>query len=562
MDLDTPLENHLPFPELWRPYRVPFPHHENVKDLEWYELIDPTPIYREINLYYQRNDSVQQREQQQQQQQQQQQGKTENNNFKGTIVVSLMKSNISRLYSGNVKYWMSRKSDGIRLQCLISSTLGEMVYIDRAGRVIMPKPVFALVLKDMKLQNETQNNNNNPLSASSEADSSSSSSSDSNHNTYKLHNPPMPSEFYLGTLLDGELVWNKKHLNWEYQAWDTIAMKGISCRTHSYRQRVQIAQNMLVVWYYYLYRHDPDMVEKLHRDDETIKSIESDEYNTFQKRWTVHCKSYPIRFWVKPIFHLWEINNVRKRIMPKWLEEFDQDGDILTPNHEVSTSGYAASNFKYKPVHPLDLQLMWKTHDEMNRIKMVQVPPPEIREKLKSYPLVPCLYTYELLAPSDSHSDTKATTRELCFTTALFDDKQWRHQKHWNNPSNQMDLQNKIVDCSYNYHKKTWEIMSLREKKYANAWPTVQKTLKNIKENLQDEDVYPFLKHPDAIQNDFSPSLLTYKALGLSEPLSSTRGITVRMADVMKHLHVVRSTAQKTIDVKVEVNPLPPFSSS
>jgi len=376
--------------------------------------------------------------------------------FPGSIVVSLLKENVSNLYTGQYKYLITRKMAGVRHVCFwtIYETVPTIFYIDRAVHM------------------------------------------------YKCENIVAPQSFYQGSIFDGELMWNHKRHWWEYHIFDCIQMNGVNCREEAKTTRVQIAQNNMVIWYYTLYYYFPNHLYRiLHYEHETVRGMARDCYATFQKRWLIHVANCPLIFWVKPDFHIWQIND-----LPSWSDEIKNDGYIFTPNEMPVFRGYCVHLIKLKFGfdNTNELEMLWVSQDQFVKDENTMlIPVPEdVRRQIMMETHICLLYTYEFL---ENTKVGEPTTKARICTAVHYPKTEWEPEF-----TKYEDMQRKIFECYFDAKTQHWKIMGHRkDHTYANAMPTVQKTLRNIKENLQLTDVFPFLlsskyktltNHPPCLQ--------------------------------------------------------------
>jgi hypothetical protein len=356
---------------------------------------------------------------------------------------------IPTLYSGQLKYWFSSKSDGVRYQLYFTKVddIPISCFINRADQV------FVLPI-------------------------------------------PAPESFYKGTLLDADLI----DSTLEYHIYNCIQMNGRSCRKESYLQRMQIAQNALVIWYYFIFQRQPSWLAELLHDDrkDCITSITSDSYESFQKRWILSFTRSvcPIRFWVKPIFSLWQFQWFTRLIEPLWKRDFPSDGYTLTPNEESEQKGYKGKVYKLKfgTDNTIDLEIQMSTLRNLPPSSpSYYIQPPPLTSWRTSLPMdtpIALLYTYEFTE----------TTQAKLFSAA-------RVPLEWKTVATAAaSLDKKIVECRWDEKQQEWKIEKIRQRKSANALPTVMATLKTIRANLSVEDVFVFLKHKPAQEQCFQPS--------------------------------------------------------
>jgi len=138
--------------------------------------------------------------------------------------------------------------------------------------------------------------------------------------------------FSLGSLFDGELVWEKNSL--VYIVFDVIHAKGVQCSRLSYRERMQILHNTILC------------VSNSH-SDESIETMISEE-SKFLARNNDN-----------------DLRVVPKKCVPKanlqtlWHDRVHachgNDGIIFTLNNAPVETGTCASILKWKPSHSIDV---------------------------------------------------------------------------------------------------------------------------------------------------------------------------------------------------------------
>ncbi len=313
-------------------------------------------------------------------------------------------------------------------------------------------------------------------------------------------------------------------------------------------QRLQIAQNALVSSYY-LFLVEEELNKgklKVNEDNLLLRmekearpnlgKLSKDEFQQQKKRWILAKQDWPLWFWVKPFFHLWQAPVVIKHLLPCWQNEFKTDGQVLTPNEESASKGFCPRLFKFKrgTDNTIDFELVWVTRDEFRAMieeKNLMACPVNaaLYERLKNRTRIACMYTYEFVDDS---------TRAKCFTAldceleslTLAEYKQAKFlQQPLLETHERIKRQGKcfalklgsgelltpldsrlmsgkqIYECRYFPENKEWVIQCLREgRNSANAWPTVKKTLDNISQNLTDLDVFPFIGSQLAQKDNFS----------------------------------------------------------
>ena len=351
---------------------------------------------------------------------------THTTSFHGNLVVSMTRDMIAQLYAGNTKFWLSLKSDGVRFELYFMTLDGYNVtfWVDRARRV------FLLPI-------------------------------------------PAPESLYKGTLLEGDVTWNRMNASWEYHIYNCLQMNGVLCKKESYLQRMQVVQNALIIWNKLLGQPFPPPNERL-------------IYTSLQKRWLLKT-SCAISLWVKPFFHLWQAPRVFKHVESAWKREFDMDGDLLTENE-----GRRTFKLKRRTDNTCDAEIQFVDISKLESL-VFSVPPSDTLKamwKEEKYQQIPLLYTYDF--------DTAGKSHTKLFTAAMLSPM-----------LSAVDFQKyKVGECRYDMDTNAWTIEIVRkDRSSANSWTTIQSTLRNIEENLTREDVFLFMREPVAQRMQFQPTL-------------------------------------------------------
>lgn len=140
--------------------------------------------------------------------------------------------------------------------------------------------------------------------------------------------------FYNGSLFDGELVWNTNG-NLQFVIFDVVLLKGEDCISCTYRERLQIIHNHILL---VDYNTKDDIVEQLVSEEDKIYARNNDFFLQMIPKICVgkeHIKD------------LWEGRDTSSH---------RNDGIILTLNDCHVHTGTSKYVFKWKPSHSIDIK--------------------------------------------------------------------------------------------------------------------------------------------------------------------------------------------------------------
>jgi hypothetical protein len=268
-----------------------------------------------------------------------------------------------------------------------------------------------------------------------------------------------PEQLFDGTLWDGEIVWTPKHNRVEYHIFGNIFTYGYSCAMMNKLSRVQIVQNVLEEWKMTL----PCSYAPIDVDCE---------------RWVLYPFQIgaPIGFHVKPWYLLSQAALYRP--LRAKLDYPTDPANILDPIEYPEIYGRHSRLYKRKDNISNTVDTHAREADQTRSPeKEMVVSGWSDGSNWKSESSIPllALYTYSL-----------EEKREKLFTYA-------EYPLNW-----PYELSESIVECEYSPQQSRWVIKCLRsDKKFPNDDITIQKTIRNIEENLAWEDICPFLKSPE-----------------------------------------------------------------
>ena len=148
--------------------------------------------------------------------------------------------------------------------------------------------------------------------------------------------------FILGSLYDGELVWQQNTLS--FVIFDVILAKGVGCHVMSYRERLQILQNTILC---VSSSHAGESIEQMIVEESKFMA-QNNEYELIIV--TKKCVS-------------------KENIQELWLDHQNNshrvDGMVFTLNKSPIEIGTSNSILKWKPSHTIDVR---GTYDEQSNL--------------------------------------------------------------------------------------------------------------------------------------------------------------------------------------------------
>jgi hypothetical protein len=308
--------------------------------------------------------------------------------------------------------------------------------------------------------------------------------------TYVLSCLFCPDMMFDGTLWDGEIVWVPERNRIEYHIFGNIFTCGISCAMMDKISRVQIVQHTLEKWKMSL-------------------PCSYTPVDLTKERWVLLPSQIgaAIGFHVKPWYFLAQAALYRPLRLR--LDYPTDPANILDPVEYPEIYGRHLRLYKRKDnvsntvdTHAREADRSVPPKQEMVRSGLIkystdtstnanaEVTKTEWKDDI---PLL-ALYTYSL--------EQKC---ERLFTYATYPTAWPYDQEHC------------IVECQYDYGTSRWMIKCMRpDKKFPNDDVTIQKTMRNIDENLAWEDVCPFLQSRETKQRSLfyhDQSCIVYGAL-------------------------------------------------
>jgi len=143
-------------------------------------------------------------------------------------------------------------------------------------------------------------------------------------------------EFYEGTILDGELVWNlPNESQTTYLAFDILLLRGKSLKKKSYKDRLTILNT--IIYKNILNKRNEDIEVEIEENDQIVSM--NNLYDL-----TISCKTFT------PLSMIGKLWNDRATYC------FRQDGFILNKSNEEYKLGAAENTvFKWKPSYSIDI---------------------------------------------------------------------------------------------------------------------------------------------------------------------------------------------------------------
>lgn len=313
--------------------------------------------------------------------------------FRGSLPVSIMKSDLPTMYDNRQFLSVAVKTNGLRCFLLAVTFYNE--------------PMVIMMDRSLKLY---------------------------------LIALPLPSVWFCGTILDGELV-SLENGKYGFIVYDTWQINGVPLAQESYLNRLQIASLAVHQW-----KHE----------------MQKDKQETI---FDVRMKS------------VYSIEQVPTMLMNE-LSAMDHylDGLIITAVEPSAPMGRATNQiYKYKVGNDntIDCLIQYINDTKLHLLCVV---------KANEYALwseIPDLQAAQ-------HTDLISTCKQLGFT----------EQKTWSELAKA--LHGKVVECAcvqvdnkQNKKNYQWKLKTVREKAEANLLATAEKTFRNIEENLLLDDIFP-----------------------------------------------------------------------
>jgi hypothetical protein len=309
-----------------------------------------------------------------------------NSKFLGNMCISLMRSDMKKLYHDETTYAVLEKTDGVRFLMFITSFQNQPV-------VVCIDQGFS-----MKLFNDLV----------------------------------FDEELSKGSIFDVEYLYSQNVYTFFF--FDTLSFCGEVIQSQHYIDRLE---------------HANVFISHLCFDFKEI--------------------NLPIHFTMKEPYPINKLREFCQDVLPQRKKVAPTDGLIFVPLENSYKNGQDLNTFKWKPVHTVDFQarLLHNPPEHLEEISKLQITSDQVPIELWS-------------------EQTKGGPVFYAITTIY--SKKLQRDYHC---SSILELDNKIVECRFSKEEKRWIIEKIRfDKKKANHIHTVKKTVKNMEENIQIEELF------------------------------------------------------------------------
>jgi mRNA guanylyltransferase len=256
---------------------------------------------------------------------------------------------------------------------------------------------------------------------------------------------------FSGTLLDGELV-KLKNGSFSFVVFDCLLSEGNNIMDRPLMHRLKQVKSAIT--------------KMTHSDSDSNSNLDLN----LNFAYSVTTKQF---LPTKDIRKLWT------HVVPNL--DHPSDGMIFTPVQTSVQVGHHPSLYKYKVG-------TFNTVDFL--VKLVQGSP-----KSAKIPLIPYygktrdISSACILAELWTTRYVRGTHENVLYTTTYVT------QEHLQKMSLDKFVQvdNKVVECGWNPNDKMWHLKTVRNKPFSNILATIERTVENIEENIQPEELFTVL---------------------------------------------------------------------